>query len=491
LVCFFWNKQKDTQNGEKVVTPASLTIIANDINKKISEIFDPNELSKIARECNFTQRSTALLQGEDFVDLMTAASLDPQAVPLEILCTILQKLNPEAVLTPQSLMERINRPESAAFLKAIFQKSLEKGLNKIVELIPAELLKSFKNVYIEDCSECALNEVLQENFKGSGGGASKASVKLDFIYEMKQRRVVQVELTDRRSPDQKLAQRNLRIIQQGDLSIQDLGFFDVDVLKAINGIGAFFLSRLHSSVNIYINNDDEEPIDIAKYLNTHYPNDSVIDLWVFVTKEKFPCRLVAYRAPKELAEKRRRESNKEAVKKGRKQKQSSINRLDFSFFLTNVPEEVWKAEVVGTVYTLRWQIELIFKNWKSSLKIHYLKGMNPDRIRCLLYGKLITIAVINLIYKFAAWYAQKLGREISLHKVVNWLKVDNRLAVIILGGFKHRFMKELIRDISKSMCKQKRKRKTTQDALDMGIPFGELYGNSNTYHDENQWVKVA
>lgn len=38
---------------------------------------------------------------------------------------------------------------------------------------------------------------------------------------------------------------------------------------------------------------------------------------------------------------------------------------------------VWGAEIVGTVYTVRWQIELIFKNWKSQLQINYLKGINP------------------------------------------------------------------------------------------------------------------
>ena len=83
-----------------------------------------------------------------------------------------------------------------------------------------------------------------------------------------------------------------------------------------------------------------------------------------------PCRLIAYRAPQELADKRRREANKAAEKKGRTPKQESLNRLNFTFLLTNVPSEIWKAEVVGTIYTIRWQIELIFKGWKSGLQIH-------------------------------------------------------------------------------------------------------------------------
>ena len=77
-------------------------------------------------------------------------------------------------------------------------------------------------MWIEDCSECVLNEVLQEEFKGSGGKTSKASVKISLIYEIKQRNIHSVELVDRRSPDQTLAKKHCEIIQKGDLVIRDL-----------------------------------------------------------------------------------------------------------------------------------------------------------------------------------------------------------------------------------------------------------------------------
>lgn len=472
-------------------TVGSLAGIWTDIKEKISEIFQSSTIFKLARESKFTQRSTGLLQGEDFIELMTAASIDPQTVSLVSLCSKLREINPDIDLTAQSLMERINRPESVLFLKTIFQKSIENGLVNIVEQIPPELLRPFNNVYLEDCSECALNEELQEDFKGSSGGASKASVKLDFIYEIIQKTIFSVELTDRRSPDQKLAQKHLDIIKKNDLWIRDLGFFDVTVLEKIDAMGAYFLSRLPASAHVYLNKEDKHPIDLAEYINSNYLNTAVIDLQVFVTSEKLPCRLVAYCAPQELAEKRRREANKEAKKKGRIQKQANINRLDFSFFITNVPKEIWKAEVVGTVYTVRWQVELIFKNWKSSLKIHYLKGINPNRIRCLLYGKLISIVIINIIHKFAAWYAQKLGREISHHKVVNWLKIDNKLAVIIVKSFNWKFFSLLIREIPKTLCKDKRKRKTTQEALEASIHYCDLYVDLNAEFIEPKRAKVA
>jgi hypothetical protein len=96
-----------------------------------------------------------------------------------------------------------------------------------------------------------------------------------------------------------------------------------------------------------------------------------------------------------------------------------------------VSRDVWTAAVVGTVYRLRWQVELTFKHWKSLLHLHVLKGTRPERIKCLLYSRLITIVILNMISAYASWYAANcLRREISAHKLINWLKRKSRLCAI-------------------------------------------------------------
>lgn len=458
------------------------------ILKKISDVFQPFELTKLAYETHFIQRSTSLLQAKDFVHLMSVVSTDPKIVPLEGLCSALRTLNPDADITPQSLMERINDSSAAQFLQRVFQLVLEKGLVNFVQRVPPDLLKPFMNVWIQDCSECVLNESLQKAFKGSGGETSKASVKINLIYEMNRKVIHSVDLVDRRFPDQKLARNYLKIIQEGDLVIRDLGFFDAEVLKSIDDTNAFFLSRLPACVHVYLNQDDTEPLDLGTYISKNFPNQAVVDIPVFVSTEKLPCRLIAYKAPQELADARRREAHKRAGKRGYAPKQERLRRLDFTLFITNVPVEVWKAEVVGTIYTIRWQIELIFKNWKSSLHINYLKGSNEHRIRCLLYGRLISIVVVNMIYQLADLYADKIGKELSLHKIVNWLKQENRLKKVIVEGVGKAFLLELEREIPKTLCKDaKRSRKTTAARLKTNESFVDLYLQTTN----GQEVKVA
>ena len=62
------------------------------LKKKITAIFEPIEIEKIAYETKFIQRSTSLLQGKDFINLMSAASLDPRLVPLVGLCSNLREI---------------------------------------------------------------------------------------------------------------------------------------------------------------------------------------------------------------------------------------------------------------------------------------------------------------------------------------------------------------------------------------------------------------
>lgn len=65
---------------------------------------------------------------------------------------------------------------------------------------------------------------------------------------------------------------------------------------------------------------------------------------------------------------------------------------------------------------LRWQVELTFKNWKSLYMINVLKGNRIERIRCLIYGRLIVMLVIQHLLALAAAQAVTAERELSFYK---------------------------------------------------------------------------
>lgn len=137
-----------------------------------------------------------------------------------------------------------------------------------------------------------------------------------------------------------------------------------------------------------------------------------------------------------------------------------------------MPIEIWKAEVIGTIYRLRWQIELLFKSWKTGLKVDYLKGINPNRIKALIYARMILVVIINEIYKVLDYISQYTDRIVSMHKVFNWMKDAARLKRVLNGKFgwwEERYLPDLI-----AGCMSRQKRKKRKTSLE-SIYEGETY----------------
>jgi hypothetical protein len=210
-----------------------------------------------------------------------------------------------------------------------------------------------------------------------------------------------------------------------------------------------------------------EALDLVAYFQKHYPDDEVIDLPVYLGQTCVSCRLLAYRLPEKVVEERRRKALEEARKKGRTLTPDYLNWLAFGLYITNVAQEVLSAKVVRIVYGLRWQVELMFKNWKSLLNIHILKGTRPERIKCILYGRLITITMMTLIASYASWYAEDyLQRELSIPKLIHWLKRKGRFTNALHVGTLEALFNDLRRALPKVLCKQKRKRRTSRQLLE-------------------------
>jgi len=440
--------------------------IARKVHGKLTTVFDPEHLEVLARQHAFIQRSSSKLRGRDFVELMTTALLEDPSMSLEGLCDTLGDLNPHAQMTPQALHQRLN-PSAVSYLQDVFALALRQQLEPVCQRLPPGALAPFARVLLEDSTQCRLHAKLAEDFKGSGGSASTSALKLDVIYEVMHHSLLEVHLSDGKAADQGRALAIVPHLRPGDLVLRDLGYLSLESLWQIESHGAWYLSRLSKGVAVYLEAQAQaEAIDVFSYLQKNYADDDVIDLPVSLGHERVSCRLLAYRLPEQVIEERRRKALEEARKKGRTLTQAYLNWLTFGLYITNVTREMLSAKVVSIVYSLRWQVELMLKNWKSLLNIHILKGTRPERIKCILYGRLITITMMTLIASYASWYAEDyLQRELSIPKLINWLKRQGRFAQAMHVGTVEKLCNDLRRTLPKILCKQKRKRRTSRQLL--------------------------
>ena len=69
------------------------------------------------------------------------------------------------------------------------------------------------------------------------------------------------------------------------------------------------------------------------------------------------------------------------------------------------------------LYKIRWQIELIFKQFKSTLQFYKNNTGNENRLLCEIYGRLIAVTIITKLdgtVNSKIWNNQKM--ELSLEK---------------------------------------------------------------------------
>ena len=97
----------------------------------------------------------------------------------------------------------------------------------------------------------------------------------------------------------------------------------------------------------------------------------------------------------------------------------------FTLFITNVPCSVLSSEKVQQYYSLRWQIELLFKIWKSILEIDKIGQLSLFRFEVYLYSRLILLLLCSQILAFVRDLAANdpdIDEEISEWKVFSYLK---------------------------------------------------------------------
>ena len=154
------------------------------VKEQLASLCAPECLEALAWQSHCIQRASSKRTGSDFFALMTTAMLDNPAVSCGGLCDILQQRHPQAAMTPQALQQRMNTPEAVAYLQEVLQLALREQLTPLYGQLPTAILASFGRVFLEDSTPCCLHEKLAEACKGSGGSASRSTVKIDVIYEL-------------------------------------------------------------------------------------------------------------------------------------------------------------------------------------------------------------------------------------------------------------------------------------------------------------------
>jgi hypothetical protein len=142
-------------------------------------------------------------------------------------------------------------------------------------------------------------------------------------------------------------------------------------------------------------------------------------------KERLRVRLVAIKLDEQQAAER--------IRKAKNDRDKRLNHdddyyflLGYVVFITNVGDDIWQATQVAQAYRCRWNVEILFKSWKSGLKAD---GRIPDartkteRVESYLYILLLYLSWFHrLVFAPLRWAVYKeTGRHLSIIKAALWV----------------------------------------------------------------------
>lgn len=370
---------------------------------KIQTFFNQTA-NQVARATGFVERASKLT-GALFLQTLTFGFLDNPDASLSGLVETGTDL--DVIITKQGLQTRITK--AVPFLKEMFQQ----GLLLFRNMLPLDLklLQQFTAIYITDGSTMALPEVLKKEFPGCGGDGSDAAVKMQLTFEFLRGVIAGITFQSGRSPDQSY-DGDLQAILPGSLHLTDLGYFVLARFRTIDEQKAYFLSRFDAKTALF-DATASEPIDLLAWLRAH--PESQFEQEVLVgSQERLRCRMVVVRVPQEVADQRRRRAHETARRKGRTPSERHLELMNWSLFITNVPVTMLSLQQVVLLYSIRWQVELLFKLCKSECALDRIAGLRRERVLSELYAKLIGIVVMQFLL---APYRDH-ERELSAVKVV-------------------------------------------------------------------------
>jgi hypothetical protein len=432
----------------------------------LTDFFSSDDIEATARRTGFVKRASKIT-GKLFLALVTFGSWSDATTTLAQLAAKVTQLGAHLAVSPEAIHQRLNHC-AVAFLQDMICQALAKvpSLEKVCD---DGLFTCFTKVYLADSTGFELPDSLHDLFPGSGGSASKAGAKIQAVWDYKSSVFGHFALTPWNIPDQKYIDNVVAFVQKGVLFIGDVGYFKINAFARIAEAGAYFLSRLNHQTHI-LDADTErlQPLDLAAFLSTVESNSTEKAIFLGA-KEHVACRLVAYRIPEPIVNERRRIAKKKAQKKGYTPSQAHLSLLAWNLFITNVPCTIWKTETIGKGYPLRWQIELIFKSWKSYLHLASIKTKTADPTLGYLYGRML-LRLLNYALcpqiRHTLWAKKK--RELSLLKLVRHFQAlaDRWMRAIFQSDWElGRFLARACATAERLVAKASRKRRTTAQIL--------------------------
>ncbi len=339
---------------------------------KFQSVLDANVLNERGKQLGFAKRERLITPFH--LGLSVVASMATQQV--QTIADLHRQFNEswEFDTDYKAFYQQLLKPASPEFFRTPLSLIMSQLTMKVLGFEAGEAFSEFNRLILQDGSSFALHEALADVFPGRFNAVTPAAVELHGTLDLLQDAPITLYLspdTDSEH-DYRPEPRSLR----GDLFLADRGYLDLTYLRDIDRHGGFFIVRGKAGLNPRV-------IDAYREAGQRLKSCQGRDFQGIISK--FPKRP-------------RAELDVEWLIAGEAFRVRLIVRWNpetrcFDDLLTNLPQDRYTISIICIGYKLRWQIALLFEEWKSYTNLHKFDTEKETIAEALIWASLTASSI--------------------------------------------------------------------------------------------------
>lgn len=308
-------------------------------------------------------------------------------------------------VTYKAFYNQVAKPHFADFARTMAARLISDMTLKVLGFAKGRAFGEFRHIVIQDGSSFAIHDGLREVFPGRFKAVKPAAVELHTTMDLLCDAPTTVVLTPDTTNEQAFLPEPVSL--QESLVLADRGYLDLHYLHRVQEAGGFFIIRAKAGMNPRVveafREDGKRLRSLRnkplKAIQAKLPKRQRVELLVAWQVETHTLRL------------------RLLISWNRRKK-------EFCYLVTNLPAKRYGLDMIFRAYKWRWQVELLFKEWKSYANLHAFDTANPAIVEGLIWAAIAAAA----LKRFLTYMTQLLTQvSMSTRKVA-------MCAVHILGG---------------------------------------------------------
>lgn len=372
--------------------------------QKLFTFIHPERVDEIAKETGFIKRKR-LVTANDFLSLIFQLQGNLVDYSIQELCAKL--CSEQDILISRAAVDKKFTPEAVLFLQRLVHEFLRE--HQQLEFSVLSLLETwpFTSIRVLDSTTVSVPDHLKQRAQKT----QQASAKIQFEVNILSGQSTFLDISFQHVNDAKMGAYRIPFINENELCLQDLGFFNFEHFKKIEEYEGMYISKVRADAYLAYQNpfpsfhpNDEviqsslyQRIDLVKLCEKLTPGEYLeLENVYFGRDAHFQARCIIFALDCHQKEKHLQKIDRRATKSGKVPKKVVRDLAGITIYMSNLPDWISARQIVE-LYRLRWQIELNFKVWKSYLEIDHFKIMKKERWLCHLYGTLLIYLISQLI----------------------------------------------------------------------------------------------